>query len=115
MYISKCWWVLQAILLVGCATVPEGDPLWDATTFARTVQVPPGRSGNCEPVAWALRERHGGEVVYLSHPRKVNRHAVVILGDVVLDNGHLGYVTTWGEVEAAGWRVSYRPRARILF
>ena len=96
------------IFFSACAT----DPAWlhgpeaTAVTLGKTVEGPNGGRGNCLPVAFELQNRFGGRVVILSHPRTTSLHAVVMFDDdTILDNGYLGYKTTWEAVQANGWKL----------
>ena len=96
-------------VVIGCAEIPKNDPLWDATLLRRTLKADDG-GGNCEEVAWELRRRYGGSVVHLAHPRRRNQHAIVLFSNnTVLDNGFLGYQTTWKEVKKDGWKIVEWP------
>ena len=95
-----------------CANLPADDSiLLDAMRFGKSIPVTNGL-GNCENVAEALQNRHGGTIVYFRHPRMPYSHAALLMDDeeTLYDNGWFGYQTTWTDVMNEGWRMDYwRP------
>ncbi len=97
---------LLTIFLTACAATPKHE----AWRLAMETPNPPGSPEwatrwNCVPVAFSLQEKYGGRVARLVHPRIQYGHAVLVTPeDTILDNGQLGYETSWTEVRAAGWK-----------